>query len=604
MFKKISYMLKSLDIYGGKFEMNLGKKRGSFKTIFGSLLTLMFVTLVILSIYIFVSKYIDTSNPQITVSSEVAADYPQMDLYSERILVGFIFFNGTGFVNADNVARYATFTGVVSRMTINGSAQNPVIEKSPIIYEPCKNANKESGILDSAFTATNSSHLFLEVTLCPNHDSLKKWVIEGNIATPPFSMVNLMVYPCSLPDKNQCASLKELAVSSIYSPQMSKSVDYADKMDPVKSSINTNTELLINPLIMSKQLLYYQRNRIVDDNYDFRQPELTHEFVNLDEIISSSGIRDGGIYCSPEKLASGECQPYLHLQLKSGNKITTVHRKYEKIFATISELGGFGDLIYIIFAFFYMFYNHYYYKRWMRNQLMFTEEKKLKKYVKNLDKKELENSMEDLVEENTNGLVLMERMGKLKVLFEFIFEESHHKLLPLLLVEMSKEEAERKKEQEIIDDKIGLRRQDTIFNNKISLKKAYENLKKFEPNNEIQERINEMFLKKLEKYFENKIESSKEDIIAKYKKIGRKDLQKRVMSLREVPDNPSIINKKKMFGGKGIFKKKKNKIKLNNQKKSYKKIHPKIESSEDLVIKGQKKKNLFEIAEGKFEEED
>lgn len=500
MLKSIKKFLSKFDIYGGKFEMNLGKDN-SYKTVFGSFLSLLFITLVTLSVYIFVSKYTDTTKPQITVSSEISSQYPQMNLYDEWLVVGFVFFNGKGFVKAEDVHRYATFMGIVSIMTMDESAQTPKIEKIPVEYIPCKEASRESGMVEKAFSSTNSSHLFLEVTLCPSHDSLERWILEGNIASPPFTTVNLMAYPCSLPDQTQCASLQELAVSSVYVAQLSKSVDYADKNNPVRSDVDTNTELLINPMILSKQLIYYKRNQILDDDKDFSEPVKGHEFINVDNIISSSGIRDGGIYCSPEKLKTGLCQPYIYLQLKSGNKISTVHRRYEKLFVTISELGGFGDLIYIIFSFLYLFYNHYFYKRWMKKQMMACEQKKLEKYMRNFDRKELDKKLERLMEENTNALVMIERMSKLKVLFELFFKPCHHKLLPLLMIEMdqSKEEAENDLKSFNLpgdNDKI-----DTIFDNGMSLKQAYAALRNIQPNNEIQEKINQLFVKKLAKHF-------------------------------------------------------------------------------------------------------
>lgn len=111
-------------------------------------------------------------------------------------------------------------------------------------------------------------------------------------------------------------------------------------------------------------------------------------------------------------------------------------------------------------------------------------------------------------------------------------------------------------------------RKSTIFDNGMSLKKAYENLKTLKPNNEIQDRINHLFKVKLAKHFEKAIDV---ELIGKSNKLSKK---KNVKSLREIANNVNYkLSSKIETRKKGIMVGQK-RIITNNQIRD---IHDKLE---------------------------
>ena len=64
--------------------------------------------------------------------------------------------------------------------------------------------------------------------------------------------------------------------------------------------------------------------------------------------------------------AQFKCLPYISFDLRSGAKLYTISRVYEKIFATIAEIGGFTELTIIMFGLLYLLYNQHFYHKFMK----------------------------------------------------------------------------------------------------------------------------------------------------------------------------------------------------------------------------------------------
>ena len=94
-------------------------------------------------------------------------------------------------------------------------------------------------------------------------------------------------------------------------------------------------------------------------------------FKLINTIATKQGTRlSGSIYCTKEEIDGGSCEPYLEMVMRSSFDKMVIQRKYKKFFKSISDIGGFADLIlYGLWAFYY-FYNRWAYHRWIRGQLV------------------------------------------------------------------------------------------------------------------------------------------------------------------------------------------------------------------------------------------
>jgi hypothetical protein len=97
---------------------------------------------------------------------------------------------------------------------------------------------------------------------------------------------------------------------------------------------------------------------VYDDQYDFFQEKLNTKFAEVDTVKTATLNRiHGNFYCDPNEAdhtVASFCEPYLEINIRSGGKKVTIKREYAKIFNVLGELGGFSDLMIVIFSFIYV----------------------------------------------------------------------------------------------------------------------------------------------------------------------------------------------------------------------------------------------------------
>lgn len=167
----------------------------------------------------------------------------------------------------------------------------------------------------------------------------------------------------------------------------------------------------------------------------------------MDEIFTYSRFRDASqIVCTQQQIGLGTCQPYSIVELKSGAKVETISRVYPKLFSTISELGGFGDLIFISVSFIYMFYNSFYYGRWMKREIISkSEEKSYKKISRKfkLDGEEFKKLKENYLNEKLSGVDVLKNNDMIETFSNTVMSEEYSKVLAVLpILKLMKEKQE------------------------------------------------------------------------------------------------------------------------------------------------------------------
>ena len=184
--------------------------------------------------------------------------------------------------------------------------------------------------------------------------------IEGDRFNLPFATNSDYIYPCSLPDPTQCASMKELSNLQVSLIQMVKVAKYKDKEEPLELALDADSFFYLDVVSKTKMTLFSKMNHIYDDDKGFKDPKLTQKFIDVNKIKSIAGSRlSRSAHSTKKQIQEGICEAYMEIIMRSGYEKMVIQRRYRTLFQIISEVGGFNDLIYICLWGLYFLYNRY-----------------------------------------------------------------------------------------------------------------------------------------------------------------------------------------------------------------------------------------------------
>ena len=284
-----------------------------------------------------------------------------------------MFFDGKKFLTVEESKRYFTFVGEIkSSMKVEGQEVQVIKEFS---VKPCLQLGGERAkeVFLTALTKIESKidyeALFSNSVLCgetAEEDSL----IQGSKLNLPFSIQEYIIYPCSLPDPAQCASLEELSALQIGLVQFVRVAKYSEKGDPLEPALDPDTIFYVDVTTRTEITNFFKMNQIYDDDIGIFSDRLTQEYIDTDKTRTVTGSRlTRSVYCTKQQINSGLCEYYTKIIHRASNEKMVIERRYKQFFGVISEIGGFNDLIILVLWVFYFFYNSYSYKKMIRSQL-------------------------------------------------------------------------------------------------------------------------------------------------------------------------------------------------------------------------------------------
>lgn len=409
--------LKKADSFGEAFAFNVSKGVSRFQTNCGAVITFICFAITFLALYIFTAEYLETEKPKVTISSETSNIYPKINLIKNEFMPILVFVNNNQLVPASMMAKFATI--VMTKVTYEADPANPTKGKitpyGNINFVDCRSSKIEKGVIDRAVKESGTQIFYdFGFTLCPETMKDDKfWEVEGAGTNLPYAHILLRFYPCSLPDSTQCATLPELLTMETRFSTLSRTYKLSEKENPIKT-LYFGDRLIFGFNQNTNQQFYLgmKKVQIFNEDKDFADAKLHTEFFAMDDTYSFSKYRDGSIHCLPTALLTGTCPSYVDILLKSGSKIETVSRIYPKLFNTISELGGFSDLVFLIAGFAYAFYNSHYYNKWLKKKLLSkkdqeTCQKFAKKFNRNVSQEKFKEAAEEFIEGEMSGIDLV-----------------------------------------------------------------------------------------------------------------------------------------------------------------------------------------------------
>jgi hypothetical protein len=229
----------------------------------------------------------------------------------------------------------------------------------------------------------------------------------------------------------------------------------------------------LNPDTLENSRFIFKRNRILDDNSDFFDETLKEEFVDIDKIQTTFHGRTGqGVWCDPSTLPlqfHELCKPLVEIEMEIGNKVFEIRREYSKLFNTLGEMGGIKEAI-----FFFAGVLFWIFKRGEMRKIVKFEI--LGKKCEELGKEETERVMDEV----EDGIELFKKVSRLGLLGELFFGEEERLLLPLVLMQLKKEQSG-----------------EDPGNGEMEVEEAYERLRSKKPESEMQREVKEFILRNL-----------------------------------------------------------------------------------------------------------
>lgn len=443
---------KNLDIFSQNFGFKVNKSSSSFKTHLGATITIICFFLTATGVVIFLMDYLNTTSPKVTISKERTNEFPRIELGDNNFLPILTITDSSSAILEESEA-IKRATPVITKHEFGPDPSNPLKLKYRAIkslrYVDCRQSKLGDRDINKLLEESNTTLYYnLGLLLCPEDmEDPDFWVLEGSGTQFPQFDLSISLYPCSLEDQTHCANQEEMSGIRVSLSLMSLTYNLKNKTSPRK---NLHSSAFLTTQIVPSTTLFYntffKKIRIFDEDWDFAKEKLNTEFFSLGHKYSFFGQRDYSIYCSQQQIDSLLCAPYVSYFFKSGADVETVSRIYPKFFSMMSEVGGFSDLVFIIMGFFYSIYNNYYYKRFIKEQLINKKtEADLRELSKRLNLKvtEFESAKGRYLDQSFSGIDVVKRGIVLDSLINLMVGPEHAmvmSLFPILDLMGSKED--------------------------------------------------------------------------------------------------------------------------------------------------------------------
>lgn len=512
MLSTVKRYVQKLDFLGSKFEMNF-KGNSSYTTSLGGCITIIDFFLISFGVYIFISQLLDTNQPGITISTNTLSSYNRMNIFNDRLFPAIGIFNGQKLIKTEDLSRYISVRASVITMKVAEDPTAPYERVvSPIEYIPCKDI--EASVLKKYIDSTSNAKNFYErFALCPNIKDESIWEVNGSLSELPFTFARFQVFPCTLDNPlTECATFPEIAQSALKVGMLETTYDLSNQKDPLGKVINFDTEYYLNPRQLNQLVYYLQKNEIYNNIYDFYDSILNSKYVDVEKVVTTSGFRQGRTFCSPAEIVTGfpgTCREYISFDMRSGNKLKQIQRRYQKPLNTIGDIGGYVEMILIICRIIYIQYNAFFYHRFLKKEVMCYNEKEMKKVLRLPEKAKVGKAMDKILEKDFDAISLFRNVNNLSILENILFKKYHRKLLPVVLLQINLEKVKRQKDEvDVLESEEFIAELDDLAKLKPEqrmalVQKAYIAIKNAQPKTKIQKSINQYFLDNLPRNLEH-----------------------------------------------------------------------------------------------------
>ena len=365
---------KRLDMLGSEVKFKYGDQE-QFQTGVGGLLTLIVIIVTLAAFYSTIQSFIIDPKPEVSVSTNYSNTAPVFDLYKESITLGLAFVDPlTGVKLPHQAPKYMTIKAYIENLEIDPKNAIPIKNRiTEIKSKPCSQIKDKKALEPFMKHNKQSRELAMVFRWCPELDGLtEKYLIKSKFQDPPMFELFVYVYPCSLPNKDDCATSQEISRSRMYFTNIRKLIDPDNFTEPVSIIPEFDGVIQIDP--RSSKHLYHKvkYNEIWDDNLDFFDAKLRTKYADYWLNFKDNSIRNPSqFYCTAEMIERRDhsCQPYIVYSWQSTGQTQVIKRTYSKFFGSLGEVGGTAEMLILFAMLIYTGYNGYFVDKYLKREL-------------------------------------------------------------------------------------------------------------------------------------------------------------------------------------------------------------------------------------------
>lgn len=496
---KLCEKIKDLDIYGQEYTFKY-KTKEKYKTRLGAVLSIVSILIICTITVKIIENYIDTSTPGISSSTRIDQTPPKRNLYTSKFGFGVgLFVNPSSVIPVNNIPKYITPLGFVLEMNLSDLDANKItFDRVEVIqFRPCSEI-EDTTLTDIFLNAEDIQvrSFIKNFLLCPDIKQPDDYFVQSNAYSTPFRIIQMTIFPCALPDPADCAPASELAVSNVNFGFTETSFKPDSKDSPL-SIVPTVQDFRISVTQETRWEIKLKNTDVYDDEYDFFKRKQRFSFLQKDEESMYGIIRPAPlVHCTFEQILGLLCPPYSTLTIKSSGKTTSIVREYEKVLATLGEIGGAIEIVIFIIAFFYVFYNAYHMKKFKKKRVLNHNFDQLKA-IYNQDEEEkikiVDKVGEEVLDDREDIIRLYNNQTNWEVLQNVIFKDFHKQLFPVALLHSKfSKESQRGAGGSLLKSKTQYRK-----NSIRNLRLAYSKLLEHTPENDIEKKLRDYFVENI-----------------------------------------------------------------------------------------------------------
>jgi hypothetical protein len=340
-------------MFGKKVELQI-EGRSSFKTYFGSFITLVYLGIVISASTPTFLEYLNTNQPGVIAESYKRSLYPEINLHKARHLPFMIAYsNEVDLIPFDKMSRYFTFSLekiIWKEKEIDGvlGYAKEIIYTEPV---PCGSLSEEEiASYDYVEKGSFLEELLMQYAICmPASSNL---TVVGKGSDPEMVLISFKIKPCSLPNGIGCATEKELGKANFMWITPTSTRDSSNYVNPRSKYANADDTYYINPSIRQILSSKFKENVVFDLKgiFDPQPIERTRYFDIADIFVTNAFRRRDKITCEFAQMRQDDesCYSYFEFSFQSSGAIFNFKRSYKTLRDTLGEIGGLNELIILV----------------------------------------------------------------------------------------------------------------------------------------------------------------------------------------------------------------------------------------------------------------
>ena len=254
--------IRTLDYFAPKFSLNTKKESKNYNTVLGGLLTILAVILFSAIAYVVGSDYLDTTKPVVSVNRIKMKAPERVDLFRNEVMGSFTIFT-TRFFTKEETRRFMTTRVeiVTTDVDSNGNRVEKAQSYDSDILDRLKNPELvrigTRGLIEAS-DEIDFYKRFGGVFIVPDITPSDFW-IAGSKFNLPYRRLRIKVFPCSLPNPSDCASITELADAQFGNLVLSKVANYSDKANPKRFFADADTVIKFGLSSTVVANIYYKK---------------------------------------------------------------------------------------------------------------------------------------------------------------------------------------------------------------------------------------------------------------------------------------------------------------------------------------------------------